>query len=41
MNKPMYIKEIESIINNKKQKRKQKTPGSDVFTSEFYQTRGG
>ena len=38
MNNSMFIKEIESIINNQKQKTKQKAPGSTVFTSEFYQT---
>ena len=37
MNNSMFIKEIESIINNQKQKTKQKAPGSAVFTSEFYQ----
>lgn len=38
MNKPIFIKEIELIINNQKQKTKQKVLGFAVFTSEFYQT---
>ena len=38
MNKTIFIIEIESIINNQKQKTKQKAPDFAVFTSEFYQT---
>ena len=38
MNKTIFIIEIELIINNQKQKTKQKAPDFAVFTSEFYQT---
>ena len=35
LNKPILIKEIQSMINNF---RKQKAPDSDGFIAEFYQT---
>ena len=35
LNRPVYIKESESTINNL---QKQKAPGPDGFTGEFYRT---
>lgn len=35
MKRPIFIKEIESVINNFP---KQNSPGLNGFTSEFYQT---
>lgn len=37
LNRPVYIREIESIVNNL---LKQKVPGPNGFIGEFYQTKG-